>query len=485
MIFSTTNQWISSALPILGVWQENTNNVVSPVRLPVTTQNTIEKILAHKAFQPRLGNTFYLSPNEDFPLGVGLVGLGSEDCYGMAQHQEAITKAFQAFSWANELLWTDQLWFSTATTERKAETLATVLCNVTNYTTTWKKAPTATQFPQTIYSWFERNLEASFAAGEKIGQALAWGRFLANQPSNIGTPTFLAQEAFHMTLRCPNLHCRVYQKDELHAYGGLLGVAQGSQEAPVLIEVTYQGTDSSKAPLALVGKGITFDAGGISLKPSAGMEYMIFDMCGAASILATVKAIAMLALPINIKVIVPACENLPSGSAMKPGDIIRTLSGRTVEVDNTDAEGRLILADAITHALQYNPHTIIDVATLTGAAVIALGTPYSALFSNRDALAQSLLDAGEKTADLAWRMPLHPAYQKRMQSHRADLVNVSGKREGGSCTAAAFLQYFVRDCAWAHLDIAATAQTHGAKYGATGRPIQLLIEYCRNLVNVS
>lgn len=484
MNFSIATQWLNTALPILGVWQATQAQLITPTNFSTTVQENIQKVLRLKAFKPRLGNTFYLPPCEEFPLGVGLIGLGKENEYGMAQHQEAITKAFQAFSWAEELLFTDQLWLK-VTKERIAETLACVITNLTTHTASWKKAPLENQYPSTVYSYTEDALSTAFGIGEKIGQSLAWGRFLANQPSNIGTPTFLAQEAFHMTLRCPNLQCRVYQKDELHSYGGLLGVAQGSQEPPVLIEITYQGTDPTKAPLALVGKGITFDAGGISLKPAAGMRYMIFDMCGAASVLATIKAIALLALPINVTVIVPACENLPSGTAMKPGDIIRTLSGRTVEVDNTDAEGRLILADAITHALQHQPHTIIDVATLTGAAVIALGSPYSALFSNRDDLAAALLTAGENTADLAWRMPLHPLYQKRMQSHRADLVNVSGKREGGSCTAAAFLQYFVRDCAWAHLDIAATAQTHGAKYGATGRPIQLLIEYCRNLVNVS
>jgi len=238
----------------------------------------------------------------------------------------------------------------------------------------------------------------------------------------------------------------------------------------------YQGSTADDPPYVLVGKGITFDSGGISIKPSADMDEMKFDMCGAAATLGTIHAVAKLQLPLNLVGLVPACENLPDGKANKPGDVLTTLSGQTVEVLNTDAEGRLILCDALTYAERFNPRAVIDIATLTGACVIALGHHASGLFSNQDGLARALLHAAEQSWDRAWRMPLWEDYQEALKSNFADFANVGG-RAAGSITAACFLANFTKKYHWAHIDIAGTAYRSGKEKGATGRPVPLLVHY--------
>jgi leucyl aminopeptidase len=266
----------------------------------------------------------------------------------------------------------------------------------------------------------------------------------------------------------------------------LLSVAKGSHQAPKLIVLNYRGAPAGKnagknsgkhtKPLVLVGKGITFDSGGISLKPGEGMDEMKFDMCGAASVLGTLKAVAQMKLPIDLTVIVPTTENMPGGAASKPGDIVSSMSGQTIEILNTDAEGRLILCDALTYAERFDPETVIDVATLTGACVIALGHVASGLFANDDSLAQDLLQAGEESLDRAWQMPLWDDYQDLLKSNFADMANIGG-RAAGSVSAACFLSRFTEKFKWAHLDIAGTAWKSGAEKGATGRPVPLLAHY--------
>jgi leucyl aminopeptidase len=259
--------------------------------------------------------------------------------------------------------------------------------------------------------------------------------------------------------------------------GALLSVTRGSDEPARLIVAEYRGAASSNAaPIALVGKGVTFDTGGISLKPPPAMDEMKFDMSGAASVLGTLLAAAELKLPINLVVVVPACENMPSGRATKPGDIVKTMSGQTVEILNTDAEGRLILCDALTYVRRFKPSAVIDVATLTGACVVALGSHLSGLFGNDDALANELLEAGIRADDRAWHMPVMDEYGDQLKSNFADFANVAG-REGGAITAACYLAKFTQDLKWAHLDVAGTAYQSGSQKSSTGRPVPLLVEY--------
>ena len=261
--------------------------------------------------------------------------------------------------------------------------------------------------------------------------------------------------------------------------GSFLSVTRGTEEPAFLIVLEYYGAGRSTPPTALIGKAVTFDTGGISLKPPPAMDEMKFDMSGGASVLGVFKSVAELGVPINLVGVIPACENMPSGRATKPGDIVKSMSGQTIEVLNTDAEGRLILCDAITYARRFKPSVVIDIATLTGACVIALGNHLSGLFSNDEELAQQLLDAGLRADDRAWRMPLGEEYAEGLKSNFADFANVAG-REGGAITAACFLGKFTDGLRWAHLDVAGTAYQAGANKGSTGRPVPLLVDYLLN-----
>jgi leucyl aminopeptidase len=322
---------------------------------------------------------------------------------------------------------------------------------------------------------------ADVGLGLKRGAAVAAGqllaRELANRPGNHCTPGVLAAQARKLG-KDHGLKVTVLERKDCEklGMGSFLAVAQGSDEAPKFIVMQWQGAAKADAPVVLVGKGITFDSGGISIKPAAEMDEMKYDMGGAASVLGTMAAVASLKAKVNLVGIIPACENLPSGRAVKPGDVVKSLSGQTIEILNTDAEGRLILCDALTYAERFKPAVVVDIATLTGACVIALGHHRSGLFSGDDALAAELLAAGEQALDPAWRMPLDDEYDEALKSHYADMANV-GPRAGGSITAAMFLKRFTAKLRWAHLDIAGTAWKSGAAKGATGRPVPLLTHF--------
>jgi leucyl aminopeptidase len=320
----------------------------------------------------------------------------------------------------------------------------------------------------------ERGLEVGAATG--AGQRLS--RDLANLPPNICTPSYLGAQAQKLGRQFASVKVRVLGRSEIKALkmGAFLAVTQGSAEPPRFIVCEYRGADRSVAPICLVGKGITFDSGGISLKDPPAMDEMKFDMSGAATVIGTLRAVAELKLPLNLVVLVASCENMPSGTAAKPADIVTTMSGQTVEILNTDAEGRLVLCDALTYSRRYKPAAVIDVATLTGACVIALGNHFSGLMSNDDALADELEAAGVRADDRAWRMPVGEEYAEQLKSNFADLANIGG-REGGACTAASFLWKFVQGMRWAHLDIAGTAWYGGAQKGSTGRPVSLLVDF--------
>ncbi len=319
--------------------------------------------------------------------------------------------------------------------------------------------------------------ERGLNEGIAIGEGCAFTRDLANLPGNVCHPAYLADTARALADEY-KLECDILEREAMAELGmnALLAVARGSAQGPRLIVLHYRGGKKNAAPVVLVGKGITFDSGGISLKPGADMDEMKYDMSGAASVLGTLKAAAKMALPINLTAIIPAAENMPDGNATRPGDIVTSLAGKTIEILNTDAEGRLILCDALTYAERFKPAVVIDVATLTGACVVALGHVATGLFANKSSLARSLLRAGEDCDDRAWQMPLWDDYQDLLKSPFADVANIGG-RWGGAITAACFLARFTEKYAWAHLDIAGTAWTSGKDKGATGRPVPLLAHY--------
>ncbi len=319
------------------------------------------------------------------------------------------------------------------------------------------------------------------ATGRAIGTGVNTARELGNLPANICTPRYLANLAKSYAEECDKLSVKVLGEKQMSklGMGALLSVARGSEEDAKLIVMEYRNGTEDSAPHVLVGKGITFDTGGISLKPGAAMDEMKFDMCGAASVFGAVKTLIEMQAPLNVVAIVAAAENMPSGSATKPGDVVTSMSGQTVEILNTDAEGRLVLCDALTYAERFTPKSVVDVATLTGACVIALGNHASGLYSNNQKLARALLEAGERAMDRAWQMPLWEEYQKQLDSNFADIANIGGK-EAGSVTAACFLSRFTKKYPWAHLDVAGTAWLSGKKKGATGRPVGLLVEYLLN-----
>ena len=319
--------------------------------------------------------------------------------------------------------------------------------------------------------------EAAIDRGVAIAEGMALAKDLGNLPGNHCTPTYLAEQAVELGKRHGIKVEVLEQKDcEKLGMGCFLAVARGSAQPPKFIVMEYQGGKRDEPPVALVGKGITFDTGGISIKPAAEMDEMKFDMCGAASVLGTMKAIALMKLPLNVVGVVPSTENMPGGRAIKPGDVVTTMSGQTVEILNTDAEGRLILCDALTYVEKYKPVAVVDIATLTGAMVIALGHVATGLFANSDPLARELISAGETAWDRAWHMPLWDDYQEMLKSNFADIPNI-GSRAGGSITAACFLSRFTKSYPWAHLDIAGTAWKSGAEKGATGRPVPLLSHF--------
>lgn len=311
------------------------------------------------------------------------------------------------------------------------------------------------------------------AAVTGIEYAKEW----ANRPANHATPTLLAGAARSLA-KLPNIKCQVLGPKEVAklGMGSFMAVAQGSDEPLRFIVLHYDGTVKSEAPTVLVGKGITFDSGGISIKPAPEMDEMKFDMSGAASVLGVFRALAELKPAVNVVGLIPSCENLLSGRAVKPGDVVTSMSGQTIEILNTDAEGRLVLCDALTYAERFKPRAVVDIATLTGACMIALGGVRSGLFCANDELASDLLAAGESSSDLGWRMPLDDDYADGLKTNFADVANVAG-RAGGAITAAKFLQRFTSKFPWAHLDIAGTAWKSGASKGATGRPVALLLEY--------
>jgi len=416
---------------------------------------------------------------------VLLVGLGAESGFGAKEYREAVRAAVGAAAdtgAAELVLAFGELPVNDRDTAWRARHAALVAGEALYRFDAMKskKSPPRT-LKSVVFAVARKPGEAAAARGTAEGAAIAAGVALAkdlgNLPGNVCTPTYLA-EAAQKLAREWKLGVEVLERREMEklGMGSLLSVAKGSRQPPKFIELRYRGGPKNAKPVVLVGKGITFDTGGISIKPAAEMDEMKFDMCGAASVLGAFRAIAELAPKLNLVGLVPTTENMPGGAASKPGDIVKSMSGQTVEILNTDAEGRLILCDALTYAERFAPAAVVDIATLTGACVIALGHVASGLFSNRDELAGELVAAGRASWDRVWHMPLWEDYQEQLKSPFADFANIGG-RPAGSVTAACFLSRFAGKYPWAHLDIAGTAWTSGKNKGATGRPVPLLTTF--------
>jgi leucyl aminopeptidase len=439
-------------------------------------------------FAGKLGDTLLLPlPAGAASARVLLVGLGLRTGFGRKQYRKALLSAAQALGKTGA---TDAIVYLALEEAAdldvlyRARTVAEVFC-VQGYKIPDLKTNTNSKSPKLArVSVATENARAAKAAadgvrlGAAIGSGIALARDLANLPPNVCTPAYIGNRALQLAKEWPSIKTKVVDEKGIKALkmGAFLAVTQGSDQPPRLIVCEYRGAKKSVAPICLVGKGITFDSGGISLKDPPAMDEMKFDMSGAATVLGTLRAAAELELPINLVVIIASCENMPSGAAVKPSDIVTTMSGQTVEILNTDAEGRLVLCDAITYSRRFKPAAVIDVATLTGACIVALGNHFSGLMSNDDTLAKELSAAGVRADDRAWALPIGDEYVDQLKSNFADIANVGG-REGGACTAASFLWKFAKDLNWAHLDVAGTAWLGGSQKGSTGRPVPLLVDF--------
>jgi leucyl aminopeptidase len=478
---------------IVGVY-ESRKLTVAATAIDQAANGHLSEVMRRGDMDGKVGTTLMLhAVNGIYSPRVLLVGLGKEREFDERHYRQAVKSAIKvlnasgardAVSFLAELPVKkhDVSWKVSHQVESVMDAVYQFDC-MKGKAAREKKAETAKGVKKLMINVVART-DLKFAeAGLKQGLSLASGVSLAkdlgNLPPNVCTPTYLAEQALAMS-KSHGLQVQVLDRPEMEklGMGSFLGVAQGSRQPPKLIVLQLKKGKKGQKPVVLVGKGITFDTGGISIKPGAEMDEMKYDMCGAASVLGTFKAIAEMDLAINAVGIIPACENMPDGNAIKPGDILTSMSGQTIEVLNTDAEGRLILCDALTYAERFEPSSVVDIATLTGACVIALGHHLSGLFSNHDTLARELLAAGDLALDRAWHMPMLEDYQAQLDSNFADMANIGG-RAAGSITAACFLSRFTKKYDWAHLDIAGTAWKSGKEKGSTGRPVPLLTEFLK------
>ena len=480
-----------SACVVVGVFEDGSLDSAA-ARIDKASEGRLRALIERGDLTGKAGTTLTL---HDLPGTASdrvlLVGLGKRDDFGDKAYASALRAACKALAQtgaADALVYLTTLEVGKRSTPWKIRQalIATgdALYRFEQFKSTPADERALTQLAFAISKAGEQKAaEEALTQGLAIAEGCALARDLGNLPGNVCTPDYLARTARELADEF-GLELDVLEREDMEQLGmhSLLSVAKGSRQPPKLIVAHYRGAPAkkggkkAKGPLVLVGKGITFDSGGISLKPGEGMDEMKFDMCGAASVLGTLKTVAQLRLPLDLTVIVPATENMPDGAASKPGDIVASLSGQSIEILNTDAEGRLILCDALTYAERFSPSTVIDVATLTGACVVALGHIATGLYANDDELAATLLAAGQTAQDRAWQMPLWDDYQDLLKSNFADMANIGG-RWGGSITAACFLSRFARKFTWAHLDIAGTAWKTGADKGATGRPVPLLAHY--------
>lgn len=482
---------LKSACIISGIYA---NKKLSPTTTALNkiTNGLINKLIKRDNFTGQIGETLLINnvPDSAFER-ILLLGLGEEQILSAKSYRKMLKSAGKTL---------------------KQNKISNALSGLTDIEVTandiqWKIRQNVELFNDSCYQFSELKSEKSPAInlqnmqimvsantlaeaelalkqGLAIAHGITFSKRLADLPGNICTPTYLAEQALKISKQCDNISVNILEKKDIEAakMGAFLSVSRGSVQPPKLICIRYQGGNNTSKPYVLVGKGLTFDAGGISLKPSTNMDEMKYDMCGGACVLGTLQAVADMALNINVVGLIPSSENMPDGNANKPGDIVTSMSGQTIEVLNTDAEGRLILCDTLTYSKRYDPEVVIDLATLTGACLVALGRHPSALFSNDEELCTDLIKASKTSCDSLWRLPLWEEYQTQLKSNFADMANIGG-REGGSITAACFLARYTKNLRWAHLDIAGTAWRTGSQKGATGRPVPLLTQYLINCAN--
>ena len=422
---------------------------------------------------------------------VLLVGLGADESVSEKSFTSAITATLKAFSQLGAADAIIALPLTDVKERDMAWAVRAIVCaaHESEFRTDGQKskkdpAPSGVRKITLAAEFVDSKAKTALAQAEAIANGMDLTKELGNLSANVCTPTYLANTAKKLA-KDYQFEVEVLERKQLEALkmGSFLSVTNGSEEPPKFIVLKHMGGKSKDAPVVLVGKGITFDTGGISLKPGPAMDEMKYDMCGAASVLGTFRAIGEMDLKLNVIGVIAACENMPSGRATKPGDIVTSMNGLTIEVLNTDAEGRLVLCDALTYAERFKPAAVIDIATLTGACIVALGHHNSGLFTRSDdaheLLARELMDAGKESGDTAWRLPIEEAYNEQLKSNFADLGNI-GSPGGASVTAACFLENFTRKYTWAHLDIAGTAWKSGGAKGATGRPVPLLSTFLIN-----
>lgn len=478
----------TKACLIVGVYQDGTLTPTATT-LDTASKGFISKLIKQGAIEGKIGQALpiYHLPNTNFDH-ILLVGCGNSKGITRGEFRKIIQTATRQYHTSKSTLAISYL----------------IEVNVQEKDTNWKVKQHAEVTGESIYNFDlfksekdkvtegqgliinlsdskqDKAANIALQQGQAIANAVTLTKNLGNLPSNICTPSFLAEQAKELAKLYKSVSVKVLEEKDMNklGMGAILGVSQGSAEEAKLICIEYNGNKKKTAPIALVGKGITFDTGGNSLKPADSMVGMKYDMCGAATVIGTIRAAAELQLPLNVVGIIPAVENMPGGTAYKPEDILTSMSGQTIEVISTDAEGRLILADALTYVERYKPDVVIDIATLTGAVVIALGFHATGLVSNNDALATELLAAGQESYDRAWRLPLWDEYQEQIKSPFADMANTGG-RSAGTITAGCFLSRFTKKFKWAHLDVAGTAamMSGTAERRATGRPVPMLVQY--------
>lgn len=475
---------VTSACVVVGVYEDRMLTSAA-ARVDEKSEGTIKRLVDSGDISGKIGSTTLLFALPSITAQrVLVVGLGEQKKFDAARFTRAnleAAKVLKGLPLSSAISYLCEIEVSGKDMRWKLRQAAlTTDAQAYKYTATFKPKdkPKTEQFSALAFAANEKTADAILEQAAAIAEGVTLARDLGNLPPNICNPEYVANAAKKIADAHVGVTLQVLEREEMQqlGMGSLLAVGQGSANPPKLVVLHYQGGTESDKPYALVGKGITFDSGGLSLKPGAGMEEMKFDMCGGAAVLGAFQTAVQLKLPLNLVCVVPAVENMPDGDAYRPSDIVTTMSGQTVEVLNTDAEGRLILCDALTYVQKFQPQVIIDAATLTGACVVALGKHASGLFTKDDVLANELLSAGELTLDRTWRLPLWDDYQSQLETGFADIANIGGKY-AGAITAACFLARFTEGFRWAHLDIAGTAWEEGRKGSATGRPVALLVQY--------
>ena len=476
-----------SACLVIGVFEQRKLSNAAQ-ELDTASHGSLSKVIKHGDMDGKLEQTLLLHAVDGIAAQrILLIGCGKEKAFGMRQFKKAINAAIKILKEHNirdAVFYLSELATNDLNQAQRIK-LAAESIHHGCYQFTQMKSKNDNNKPglQKVILNVEdpkylSKAKLAVAMGNAVAQGVTVTRDLGNLPGNICTPSYLASTAQKNAKRYDKMKVKVLKQKDMEELkmGAFLSVAKGSRQPPRLIIMEYNGGKKDDKPVVLVGKGITFDSGGISIKPSQAMDEMKFDMCGAASVLGTMVTIGELQLPVNVIGIVPSCENMPDGAANKPGDVVTSMSGQTIEVLNTDAEGRLILCDALTFSERYHPKAVIDIATLTGACVVALGKHPCGLLSNSDNLAQDLISAGTRSDDRTWQLPLWDEYQDQLKSNFADIANIGGP-QAGTITAACFLSRFTEKLNWAHLDIAGVAWESGHHKGATGRPVPLLSQY--------